>query len=372
MGALSTSRWMRMFVVVLAIACLMPAATASADQTIALSSGSFSFEVDAGQTGDGEIVVICDGDQPIKVLVYVADVAIDESGEQTYPLPEGRGAATQSTPSSWFRVFMPADSKAVGNTPYLEMEPGERIPVKFDFTPPSGTAPGDHNIMLFFEMFEFAQESEGAAVQIAGRIGSRVALRVNGDVIEKMSVRPFEVPAFAVGTRIPYDFTVVNGGNLNKPIEASVTLFDRSEKEIVSSVVGTESTVYARSNLAFSGILDTIASRFGPHTVEVRILYSEEGDPNPRELVEERSIWLFPLWMLIGAAVLLFVGATALAARFMRRRPRADHASTPRPGRGDDERRRRREERAAADGAASVAPETGVEPDDEPLSGSAG
>ena len=236
MGSVTLSRRVKVLApIVLGLALLLPVSSAVATKTIALSSGTFAFEVAAGETGTGEIVVINDGDEPIKVLVYVADVVIDEKGNQTYPPPERQGAELLTTPASWFRIFMPADSKSVGNTPYLELDPAERVTVKFDFSPPAGTAPGDHNTMIFFEMFDFAQESGGSSAQITGRLGARVALRVEGELVEKMEVRPFEVPAVRMGTLIPYSFTVANGGNTNKPIVATVTLLDRNEKEIASS-----------------------------------------------------------------------------------------------------------------------------------------
>lgn len=324
-------------------------APAYAVKTVALSSGSFAFEVEPGQSGEGEIIVINDGDEPIKVLVYVADVAIDEDGAMTYPLPERQ----TGTPASWFRVFMPADSKSSGNTPYLELAVDQRVPVKFDFSPPAGSAPGDHNMVMFFEMFDFADDVEGSAVQVAGRIGARIALRVNGEVIEKMTVRPFEVPAFRVGTEVPYRFVVTNGGNLNKGIEAWVTLLDRNEKEVASSQVASETTVLARSNLAFAGGLETVAGRFGPHTMEVRVQYSEEGAEFPTEIIEQRTIWLVPVWLLIVVAVLVFLLAIWLAVRLTRGpRSRArDTGGSGRWGRGRSsvdagERKRLRDERA--------------------------
>jgi hypothetical protein len=222
------------------------------------------------------------------------------------------------------------------------------VPVKFDFSPPAGSAPGDHNIVMFFEMFDFADNVEGSAVQVSGRIGARVALRVNGEVIEKMTVRPFEVPALRVGTQVPYSFTITNGGNLNKSFAAWVTLLDRNEKEVVSSQVASESTVLARSNLAFSDSLDTVAGRFGPHTVEVRIQYMEEDAALPSEIIEQRTIWLFPVWLLVALGVLVFVLAVWLAMRMSRgSRSRTRNHGPRRGARGQaaDERARRREER---------------------------
>ena len=49
---------------------------------------------------------------------------------------------------------MPEEAKAFGNTPYLELEPADRDPVSFIMQPPSNASPGDHNVVLFFEMFD--------------------------------------------------------------------------------------------------------------------------------------------------------------------------------------------------------------------------
>ena len=205
---------------------------------------------------------------------------------------------------------------------------------------------------MFFEMFDFADNVEGSAVQVAGRIGARVALRVNGEVIEKMTVRPFEVPALRVGTEVPYRFTVTNGGNLNKSIVAWVTLLDRNENQVTASQVASETAVLARSNLAFSDTLDTVAGRFGPHTMEVRIQYIEEDSELPSEIVEQRTIWLIPVWLLSVAAVAVF-GLTVWLAMRVSRGPRSRQVDEPghRAKGGTraqaDERRRLREERMA-------------------------
>lgn len=342
-------------VALFATSMLVPS-SALAKKTLALSSGTFAFEVAPGKTGQGEVVVIDDGDEPINVLVYAADVQIDDKGAQTYPLPQRQGASLITSPASWFRVYMPADSKSVGNTPYLQLKPGQRVPVKFDFSPPPNASPGDHNVVLFFEMFDFGGQGEGSVAQITGRIGARVAVRVSGDVVEKLEIRPFDVPAIKVGTKVPYAFTIRNGGNLNKTVTVDVTLLDRSEREVVASQVASETTVYASSNLEFTGQLDTVAGRLGPHKVEVRVRYLPDGSNVPREIVEQRDVWLVPLWLTVTVAVAIFVlavwsvyrmGRRSAERRTSRGEPRSSRSGRRARDTDAEERRRRREERAA-------------------------
>lgn len=324
--------------VALAVSIVAPSA-AFAEKTIALSSGSFSFEIDPGQTGSGEVVVINDGDEDIKVLVYVADVEISDTGEQSFPLPEREGANLLSSPATWMRVYMPEDSKAVGNTPYLELKPGQRVPVKFDFTPPRDANPGDHNIVMFFEMFDFLPESAGSASQVSGRIGARVQLRVKGQFVEKVEVRPFEVPAFQIGNSVPYRFTITNSGNVNERLSGTVSLLDRNEREVVSAEVASDTPVYAGSSLEISGEVTSVVSVIGPHTVEVLLQYLPQGASTPEEVVVTRTVWMFPLWLLIAVAASLFALVIWIGWRAARKRRGPGgptHTAAPVPPADDD------------------------------------
>ncbi len=339
---------------VLAIAVLFAAlpGAAHAEKTIALSSGTFAFTVDAGGKGEGEVIVGNDGDEPLKVLVYVSDVEIDAAGEQTFTTPQREGASLMSTPASWFRVYMPADSKAVGNTPYLEMEPGENIPIKFEFTPPPGTAPGDHNVVIFFEMFEFADETEGSAAVISGRLGARIALRVNGTIIEKVTVKPFEVPRFVIGRTVPYQFTLNNEGNVNETVLTMVSLLGSSEATLTASQVATDTALFAQTGRQYTGELVSPTAGIGPHTVWVNTIFLEDGAAVPTEVVEKRTVWLVPLWAVVLVAFLVVYSLGYLVYRSVRRKRErraaraARHKSHREREAEAEERRQRREARA--------------------------
>jgi hypothetical protein len=340
---------------VLALAVLIAAVpgAAHAEKTIALSSGTFDFAVDAGGKGEGEVTVGNDGDEPLKALVYVADVEVDVKGEQTFTTPQREGASLMSTPASWFRIYMPADSKSVGNTPYLELEPGERIPIRFEFMPPAGSAPGDHNVVIFFEMFEFQDAASGSGAQISGRLGSRVALRVTGQIAEKVTVRPFTVPPFRIGRDVPFQLTINNAGNINERVQAVVIMFDRDDAQVAESVLATDTAIYADSGQQFTGEVIAPGVAFGPHTLEVRVAYIGEGTQLPTEVTEQRTVWLIPLWAVVLVAFVIIYGAGYLIWRAIRRQrtARKEAAAKRRSHRerdlGADERRRRREERVA-------------------------
>lgn len=348
--------------------------TARAEKTIGLSSGSFAFTVDAGATGDGEVVVSSDGDEPIKVLVYVADVEIDEAGEQTFNPPQRQGASLVSTPASWFRMYMPEDSKSVGNIPYVELDAGEQLPIRFDFTPPVGTPAGDHNVVILFEMFDFST-AEGSNAQVSGRLGARIALRVAGEAISKLSIRPFVVPAFSIGGEIPYRFVANNQGNVNQRIHATVSVLDRAEEIVAASIVTTDTAVFPRSGNEFRGSVSAPGTAIGPHIVEVRIQYGADGQGQPAEQVSQSTVWLIPLWAAALAGFVVAYGLLFLVYRVLRarakpravseeRRSAAGHRKSHRQREIESaERRLRREQRAHTPSANEPAGHLRQDPD---------
>lgn len=309
-------------------------ASAYAVRTLGLSSGSFKFDVQSGSTVDGEVVVINSGDEPLKVMVYASDQKVDEKGGVTYVAPTRADLASTSNPSTWVRVSMPANSKSIGNIPYLEIAPGKRVPVKFSLTVPPGIAPGDHNLLLFFESFELPKPGEGAQSVISGRIGSRVTLRVQGDVVEKLEVRPFTVPAFVVGATIPYAFTVRNLGNVDQRVGARTLLLDRNDTEVLKQIPIDGRTVFAGTNMESTGTLVVEKMPIGKYKVRIDVTQVDETgkavNSGKDTITAIRDVWLLPLWLLILVAVIIVLVIVRLiwmlSAAFTRRKHRRDSA----------------------------------------------
>ncbi len=328
------------FACAVGIVALTPAPT-HAERTLALSAGSFSFEVDPGEEKTGEVVVINDGDEPIKVLVYSADQLVDEAGEITYNVPDRNDPEFARRPTSWVRLRMPTEAKSIGNTPYLELEPGERIPVSFVFQPPANAAPGDQNVVLFFEMFELAGDAGGAVTQVSGRIGSRLQMRVRGQHTERLSVRPFVVPAFRLGSDIPFSLTIQNTGNLDQRLSTAVILFDRNGVELTREEPLLATLVFAGNNKRLAGVLSPGRQMFGRFSVQAEVYRVDDNGVIVQEvepLLEQRSVWLVPWWLVValGAVVIILLGRFAgfVAGK---RRKRTNASSTR------AERRERRE-----------------------------
>ncbi|MFA5844591.1 MAG: hypothetical protein WC971_07155 [Coriobacteriia bacterium] len=319
-------------VALLSLLALSP--SARADRTVGLSTGTFEFHVASGQSGEGTLEVTNDGDEPLKVLVYAANQTVDAKGNPRYVAPDRNDPETfLRSPASWLVIKVPEQTKTIGNTPYLELDPGQRVPVEFSFTVPAGVAPGDHQVLLFFEMFDLPKDSPGVSSNVAGRLGARIRFRVEGVVAQRIEVRPFVVRNLLIGDRLPYVFDVYNLGNVDTVVDGSLTVWDGNEVERVRRGVLESSPVYAGTNIERSGKLGLRGLAPGRYTVRLVVSYAREGAAPgelPVEVRKTRTVWVVPLWLAVAVSVvagglalwLAWRGAVRSAARQAEKRAR--------------------------------------------------
>lgn len=310
----SSRRSVRVLALSLAlVAALAAPVSAHAVRTLGLSSGTFKFEVPPTGELTGAVVVSNEGDEPMKVMVYSSDQKIDDKGNISYVAPTRADLSSLNSPSTWVQISMPANSKSIGNIPYLELKPGEKVPVKFSLSVPPGITPGDHNLLIFFESFEMSNAGEVVQSMISGRLGTRITLRVPGDLFTRLEVRPFTVPAFVIGGSVPYSFTLSNNGNVDQRVGARMMLLDRNGNEKDSETPINGRISFAGSSVVESGTLLAQGLAVGPYTVRLDLTeVDDEGKAvagGKDTITEERSVWLIPLWLIIAAGAIIVLTA---------------------------------------------------------------
>ena len=284
-------------------------APAYAVRTLGLSSPSFDFNVAPGGSGKGDLFIISDGDEPIRVLVYFSNQKVDAQGKVTFQTPNRDSADFLSSPSSWCQVRLPKDTKSIGNIPYLDLKPKEKIPVNFTFDVPAGVAPGDHQVYLFFEMADIGTSSAGVSTAVQGRLGSHLRIRVQGVVQEALDVRPFTVRQFIIGDGLPWQFTIRNDGNIDERVTSTLSVLDGSENERIKSDVVTGTVVYANALLERSGNLSLRNAAIGQFTVRLTSVYTDGSgaSTSSKTVVKDRTIWVVPLWLMVVVVVVIGV-----------------------------------------------------------------
>jgi hypothetical protein len=319
---------------------LLSPGVAFAKRTIGISTPSFEFNVAPGGTGKGNLVITNDGDESFNVLVYASNQKVDAKGVITYEVPNRDTQGFANSPAMWLRLALPKTTKSFGNTPYIEMKPGDRVPVGFSFQTPSDTAAGDHPAVIFFEMFDLPKSQPGSSSKVSGRVGSRIRIRVQGDVTENVDAQPFVVRQFVVGDQVPYVFTVRNRGNVDQQITAQLAVFDSNEAEKYRATVVTESALFAGTDKEVSGVLVPENAWLGRYVVRLEVAYPRQsavkGSTDIQRVVKERTIWVAPLWLIIIVIVIAGLGILWLMWRRALARARKDAAREKQAGGGAD------------------------------------
>ena len=281
-------------------------APAAAVRTVGLSTATFDLALAAGQVGNGEVTVSNDGDEDIDVLIYAADQVVADDGAISYEVPTAQQATGVGTPASWVRMVVGAETKTVGNTPYVSLSPGEQVPVSFEIQVPENAPAGDHQMLIFFEMFNGGSATDSPSTSVTGRVGSRVRIRVAGEIVERLEVRPFVTKSVVLSKLLPYTFVVRNGGNIDKDFNARILVLDGDLQEVVSSVVTSETPVYAGANFEQSGSVETEKQLFGRYTMRLEVAYPREGsDAGATEIITvDKVVWVLPLWFVVGLIVI--------------------------------------------------------------------
>jgi hypothetical protein len=161
---------------------------------------NFAYSLAPGGTLSDAIVVTNKGDAPLALDVYAADGFLTADG--TLDVLE---AGEESTAlGSWVQVA----------TPEVVVAPGESLEVPFTLTVPEGVQPGDYAAGVVSSLL--VENSEGVSVD--RRLGSRMHVRVSGDLAPALAVTDVRVD-FSPGSNpvtpgtAAVTFTVTNTGN---------------------------------------------------------------------------------------------------------------------------------------------------------------
>lgn len=309
---------------VLASLSAMPS-SAVAERTIGISQGVVDFTLAPGQSASDSINVANNGDESLKVLLYTADIIVDAEGNVEYKRPDPNDP---TSPASWVRLKTRDDTKVYANTPYLEMDPGDELTIDYSLVVPPGTPSGDHNAILFFEMFDFAEEAEQTGSLVSGRLGSRLAIRAVGEITDQLDLTSLAARGFVVGTQMPFGVRVDNSGsNVDKTFSLSLRLVGSGENEVWSEELEADGRVYARNERDYSGVGDLNgvgAGRYTLHAVLDSTLESgvDSITVEPLQLDIERTVWVVPLWLAIALVLLIALPLLYASWRLSRRQPR--------------------------------------------------
>jgi len=162
---------------------------------------NYSYTLAPGSTVQDAFVVTNHGDKTISLAVYAADGFVSTSGQLDLV---GHDVASTDV-GAWLQ---PGKGS-------IKIKPGKSVQVPFTLTVPADATPGDHTGGIVSSMATVGDSS----ISVERRLGSRVHVRVAGDLAPALTVEGMSVTHSGSTDLVPRGtatvrFTVVNTGNV--------------------------------------------------------------------------------------------------------------------------------------------------------------
>lgn len=248
--------------------------TSDSKRKLSVSPGVFEFSAPAGAEVSNSFEVQNEGDEAIShVFVYATNVRIGKNLSEQYMLPEP-DEPLLSSPASWIYIKVPDPTKIIGNFPFVDLDIGEKKRVDFILKIPEQAPPGDYTIIVFFEARKPKVEQKLAA-SISARIGCRIKIRVQGEIIEGVQIGSVKLKRFIIGNTVPYEFTLINNGNIDAPGKLSVKLKGLGGRTFLNQTIQRRVYLYSKSRLNYAGVLQKKNPGFGVRIFEVDFNYTD-------------------------------------------------------------------------------------------------
>lgn len=193
----------------------------TADNENGTGRGSFSYDVEPGQVITDTMVVMNTGTVALPLGVYAADAYTTTTGN----IDVLAGDTPSVDAGAWLTPTV--DSIALG--------PGESVDIAFTITVPADATPGDHSAALVTSL---VSEDASQSLEVDRRLGTRVNLRVAGELVPEAAVEIVATDAIAslnpfAPTTLRLTYRIENTGNTR------VTGSERVEAHTIAGLLGT-------------------------------------------------------------------------------------------------------------------------------------
>jgi hypothetical protein len=274
----------------------------------------FIYTLDPGDTWGDTVAISNLSDRPTRFFIYATDaITIADTG--------GIGALRDDQApvdvGSW--VQLAANEYVV--------DPGRRIDVPFSITVPSDAEPGDHTgVILAIDADEGAgagPDEPGVSFDVRRRIGTRIYLRVNGELTPALRIDRLDVARAGGDVTVTWD--VSNTGNVRLSPTAEVRITGLFGRTVATAPAQQLAEMLPGSNLLGGVTVPDVPSY---ERLTAHLVLRAEG------ITVERSRRFGSYsWGLIGGllALLVLLGLFIRARGRRRRTPSAPRPAAPPP-----------------------------------------
>lgn len=271
---------------------------------------NYLLDVAGGDVVEDSIRIRNFGKTELPLTIYASDAITTATGAIDL-LPAGE---TPNDVGSWIEL----------DESELRVPPGEHIDVPFTMTVPSNAESGDHVGGIVTSFLSSGQDDDGQPVKLDRRLGTRVQVRVAGDLRPGLTITQFDTSYG--GTANPagrgdmtVNYTVTNTGNVRMSALQTFSvggLFGLTGK--TADLVPMPELLPGNSLTMTSKVTGVWPILRSSGELEVRPVPTRPGDNFPalKSANASASTWTIP-WTLV---FLLLLGAAGTSATILARR----------------------------------------------------
>lgn len=229
-----------------------------------------SFTVDPGTTITDTIQVWNYGEDPIELRVYAADALITAEG--SYDLDPSYKAPVDV--ASWTKL----------SSDKVSLAPNSVTAVTVTIAVPKDALPGDHPGGIVASIATPESNGEGAQVLVEKRVGTRLNVRVTGDIVPSAEIKNVSASysgslnPIAPGT-VNVKYTLVNTGN---------TRLGGTVRLELSGIAGSKSIDMPEVPVTMPGNtleqIFTVADVWPTGIISAKVIFTPKDDPGIPEL----------------------------------------------------------------------------------------
>jgi hypothetical protein len=267
-------------------------------RTITITPPTASFNLNPGQTAEGQMKIINDSPNPITFNVGVQDYIVVDTVGTPNILPPNTLNSKYSA-ASW-----------IGVTPSkFTVKPGQRQTVDYFIQVPNNAKPGGHYAAAIYTADTKAEQQTGAAV--SAQIGTLFYITVKGPVTENASITKFFTNSFQEYGPVKILTQIKNMGGLHITPKGTIQvtgLFLNKTQDLPAH------NIFPETSRDFENI-------FGSNLMIGRykaVLLASYGVNNNLPLTSTLYFWVFP-WRLV-LVIILAVIAIILGWMYMKKR----------------------------------------------------
>lgn len=258
---------------------LLFTSTVYAEAELGLTPAKVELSLARGESVNGEITVINEGNEPLEVSFYVRDYRFTDDGKVVFTeSQEERWSA-----SKWLEIGRVSD--------YLL--PGASVKLPYEIRVPLDAEPGSHWAVIFAE--GRFRGSNTPTSNLSVRVGAVVLITVPGDIIAKGEILDFRIPPLGY-RKIPFTFKFKNSGNIHINLRPQLEVFHKGR--VISRLQMDEVVSYPQTEREVRGYLQ-LGNSWGLHEVVLKIEQQEVGT------MAYRALFLSFPWPWFVAGLLL-------------------------------------------------------------------